>query len=196
MTGQNSIAVFGGGCFWCTEAVFSAGGGSAYGGKMFPGIISVTPGYAGGAPPKTGKSPTYEEVSAGGTGHAEVVRVEYDQSKISYRELLTVFFATHDPTTLNKQGSDEGTQYRSIILYYNEEQKKEAEEFIANINLAAEPPSAKVVTEIQPLHYFYRAEEEHRDYYKKNPDQSYCQLIINPKLEKVQKEFAELLKKA
>ncbi|OGF61501.1 peptide-methionine (S)-S-oxide reductase [Candidatus Giovannonibacteria bacterium RIFCSPHIGHO2_01_FULL_45_33] len=194
MPEQNKIAVFGGGCFWCTEAVFSAGGGSAYGGKMFPGIISVTPGYAGGAPPEAGKSPTYEEVSAGGTGHAEVVRVEYNQAKISYRELLTIFFAAHDPTTLNKQGSDKGAQYRSIILYYNEEQKKEAEAFIKEID-ASHPGGAPVVTEIQPLKYFYRAEEEHRDYYKKNPYQPYCQLIINPKLEKVQKEFAELLKK-
>lgn len=193
MPEQNNIAVFGGGCFWCTEAVF----------KILKGVSSVTPGYAGGAAPKAGKSPTYEEVSSGQTGHAEVIRIEYDASKISYHQLLTVFFATHDPTTLNRQGSDEGSQYRSMILYYNEEQKKEAEDFIKEINLglgnlsnlAAGLPSVKIVTEIQPLKYFYRAEEEHRDYYKKNPDQSYCQLIINPKLEKVQKEFAELLKK-
>lgn len=176
--------MFGGGCFWCTEAVF----------KMLKGINSVTSGYAGGAPPETGKSPTYEEVSSGETGHAEVIRIEYDASKISYHELLTVFFATHDPTTLNRQGSDVGSQYRSIILYYNDEQKKDAEEFIKELN-ASHPGDAGVITEIQPLHYFYRAEEEHRDYFKKNPYQPYCQLVINPKLEKVQKEFAELLKK-
>ena len=183
------IAVFGGGCFWCTEAVFSAGGGSAFGGKMINGIISVTPGYAGGSKP----NPTYEEISVGKTGHAEVIKIEYDPEQIAFRDLLTVFFATHDPTTLNRQGNDIGEQYRSIILYTGDEQKLETEKFIKELN-ASSPSGKPIVTEIKPLDKFYEAESYHKDYYAKNQDKPYCQIVINPKLEKIQKEFAKLIK--
>jgi peptide-methionine (S)-S-oxide reductase len=139
-------------------------------------------------------APTYQDVTYGNTGHAEVVRIEFDPKQITYNNLLTVFFATHDPTSLNKQGQDEGMQYRSIILYYSEEQKKEAEEFIKSIN-DSHPGGTPVVTELQKLTYFYKAEEEHKNYYEKNSSTSYCQVVINPKLEMVQKEFADMLKK-
>ncbi len=170
------IAVFGGGCFWCTEAVFDE----------LKGVISVMPGYAGGATP----NPNYESISTGTTGHAEVSRIKYDPSQISYEDLLTVFFATHDPTTLNRQGNDVGTQYRSIILYTMPEQKTEAEKFITELNKEGE----KVVTEIKPLDKFYPAEEYRQHYYENNPSQPYCQLVINPKLEKLKEKFSKLLK--
>lgn len=170
------IAVFGGGCFWCVEAVFAG----------LKGVIATAPGYAGGG----SDSPTYEDVSTGKTGHAEVVKIEFDPSRISYEDLLTVFFASHDPTTPNRQGSDIGPQYRSIILYTNEEQKEKAQNFIKKIN--SEGPNA--VTEVMPLETFYEAEDHHKDYYAKNPDKPYCQLVINPKLKKVKERFAELLK--
>jgi len=158
---------------------------------MLRGIISVTPGYAGGIK----ENPTYEEVCAGKTRHAEVVKIEYDPEQISYRDLLTVFFATHDPTTPNRQGNDVGTQYRSIILYSDEIQEKEAENFIAKLNLETGFPSAKIVTEIKPLDKFYPAEDYHKDYFAKNPSKPYCQIVINPKLEKLQQKITELLKK-
>ncbi len=169
--------VFGGGCFWCTEAVF----------EELKGVVSVMPGYAGGAV----ENPTYEQIETGKTGHAQVSKVEFDPSKISYKDLLTVFFATHDPTTLNRQGADVGTQYRSIILYTTKEQKVAAEEFITELNKEGE----QVVTELKPLEKFYEAEDYHRQYYLKNKDKPYCQLVINPKLDKLQKKFSELLKK-
>jgi peptide-methionine (S)-S-oxide reductase len=172
-------AVFGGGCFWCTEAVF----------KELKGVISVMPGYAGGET----KNPTYEQVSTGTTGHAEAIRIEFDPGQISFKDLLTVFFATHDPTTRNRQGHDVGTQYRSIVLYANDEQKKTAEEFIATLN-ASSAEGAPIVTEIEPLDVFYEAEEYHRNYYENNSDQMYCQIVINPKLQKLQEQFGELLK--
>lgn len=175
---NKEIAVFGGGCFWCTEAVFSE----------LRGVISVMPGYAGG----TKKSPTYQEVSSEKTGHAEVTRIEFDPAKISFEDLLTVFFATHDPTTLNRQGNDVGTQYRSIILYSNENQKKQAEVFINKLN--EEENTGKVVTEVKPLEKFYQAEEYHREYYERNKNQPYCQLVISPKLKKLKERFVELLK--
>ena len=175
---KTEIAVFGGGCFWCTEAVF----------KMMKGVSSVLPGYAGG----TTKNPTYEEVSMGDTGHAEVVKVEYDPTLVKYETLLTIFFASHDPTTLNRQGNDVGTQYRSVVFYTTEAQKKEAEDFINNIN-NSNKNGAKVVTEVVPLETFYPAENYHKDYFAKNPNNSYCLLVINPKLEKVQKKYAEFL---
>lgn len=176
---KTNIAVFGGGCFWCTEAVFN----------MLKGVISVTPGYAGG----NKENPTYEEVSGGATGHAEVIRIEYDPEKISFRDLLTVFFATHDPTTQNRQGSDIGPQYRSVILYANEADKTEAEKFIKALN-ASHPAGAPVVTEIKPLKRFYEAESYHHDYYARNKNTNpYCEVVINPKLQKVQEQFAELL---
>ncbi|TAL19288.1 peptide-methionine (S)-S-oxide reductase [Patescibacteria group bacterium] len=172
-------AVFGGGCFWCTEAVF----------KMLKGVISVTPGYAGGSKP----NPSYEEICGGETGHAEVIRVEYAPSKISYDDLLTVFFATHDSTTVNRQGGDVGPQYRSIILYANEAQKAEAERFIRNLN-SSSPQGQLIVTEVKPLDRFWPAEDYHRDYYAQNPDQPYCRTVISPKLKKVKEKFAKLLK--
>ena len=166
-----TIAVFGGGCFWCTEAVF----------KMLKGVHKVLPGYAGG----TVDNPTYSQITSGTTGHAEVIYIEYDPAQVKYRDLLTIFFASHDPYSVNKQGNDIGTQYRSIIFYTNEEQKKEAEKYIEELN---------AVTELEPLSKFYEAENYHHDYYEAHKDAPYCQIIINPKLEKVQKEFAELLK--
>ena len=162
---------------------------------MLKGVVSVEPGYAGG----TKENPTYEEVSAGRTGHAEVIRIEYNPLQVSFRNLLTVFFATHDPTTMNRQGADEGTQYRSIILYTNDTQKREAEAFIKELN-ASSPEGTPIVTEVRLLDgadgtgKFYPAEQYHIDYYKNNPQNPYCQIVINPKLEKVQKQFAELLK--
>ena len=172
--------VFGGGCFWCTEAVF----------KMLRGVISVTPGYAGGHTP----NPTYYAVCSGTTGHAEVTAIEYDPSVINARDLMTVFFATHDPSQLNRQGHDVGTQYRSAVFYTTPEQKVEAEKMITEIDTST-LEGAKVVTEVTPLDVFYPAEAEHQDYFGKNPNQSYCTLVINPKVEKVQAKFAELLKR-
>ncbi|MBI2089715.1 MAG: peptide-methionine (S)-S-oxide reductase MsrA [Deltaproteobacteria bacterium] len=179
MTPTNEVAVFGGGCFWCTEAVFAE----------LRGVMSVIPGYAGGSM----KNPTYEEVCSGRTGHAEVTRIESDPSQVTYRDLLTVFFATHDPTTLNRQGSDVGTQYRSIILYASEEQKREAERFIRELNDSS-AYGKPVVTEIKPLGEFYEAEEYHRKYYENNSYQPYCQVVISPKLHKLHKQFTDLLK--
>ncbi|MEX1112636.1 MAG: peptide-methionine (S)-S-oxide reductase MsrA [Candidatus Andersenbacteria bacterium] len=176
MPTRTEIAVFGGGCFWCTEAVFS----------QLKGVISVMPGYAGGSI----KNPTYAQVCSGTTGHAEVIRVEFDLSIITYRQLLTAFFASHDPTTMNRQGNDIGTQYRSIILYATEQQREQAEAVIAEID----DDSAPVVTEVEPLKEFYEAEEEHKQFYERNPSQAYCQVVINPKLEKFQREYVELLK--
>ncbi len=188
---MTETAVFGGGCFWCTEAVFS----------MLKGVMSVVPGYAGGpstdstssSQASSGQAPTYAQVCSGETGHAEVIKIEYDPNVISYQDLLTVFFATHDPTTLNRQGNDVGTQYRSIILYTSEEQKSAAEHQIAEFNLTHKQ-YANVVTEVKPLAEFYEAEEEHKEYYARNKTAGYCQVVINPKLEKVQQKFAELLK--
>ena len=173
------LAVFGGGCFWCTEAVF----------QMMKGVISVAPGYAGG----TTKNPTYEQVCNGNTGHAEVIRIEYDPAQVQYRDLLTVFFGSHDSTTLNRQGNDVGTQYRSVVFYTTPEQKTEVEKIIAEIN-ASNSEGSPVVTEVVPLDVFYPAESYHADYYARNKEAPYCQVIINPKLEKVQKQFAHLLK--
>lgn len=175
---MNEIVVFGGGCFWCTEAVF----------KRLKGVLSVTPGYAGGTTPQ----PTYDEVCRGTTGHAEVIRVEYDSTLVSFRTLLTVFFATHDPTTLNRQGNDVGTQYRSIVLTTTPDQKREVEDYIHEIeeSTAAGDP---VVTDVVPLSVFYEAESIHRDYFTTHPDQAYCALVISPKVEKVQQQFAQFL---
>ena len=170
---------FGGGCFWCTEAVF----------RRLKGVNRVLPGYTGGTIPH----PSYLQVCSGKTGHVEVSYLEYDPTQITFRDLLTVFFASHDPTTLNKQGNDVGEHYRSAIFYSSEDQRKESEIFIAKIN-ASNPNGLPVVTEIKPLGEFYEAENYHQDYFERNPDQQYCQVIINPKLEKVQKEFGQLLK--
>lgn len=166
--------VFGGGCFWCTEAVF----------QDLKGVTGVMPGYAGGSVP----DPTYEQICSGKTGHAEVIKIDYDPALIKFHDLLTVFFATHDPTTMNRQGGDVGTQYRSVIFYSTEDQKKESEAFIKDLGEG-------IVTEVKHLEAFYPAEEYHRNYYKNNSSQAYCQLIINPKLQKVQEKFYELLDK-
>lgn len=156
---------------------------------MLKGIVSVTPGYAGG----TKENPTYEEVCSGSTGYVEVSRVEYDLDKISFRDLLTVFFGSHDPTSVNRQGNDTGTQYRSVIFYTTPEQKEEAEKFIKEIN-DSNTLGKPIVTAVEPLTKFYEAENYHRDYYAKNSGNPYCEIIINPKLQKVQEKFAELLK--
>lgn len=179
LAGNNKIAIFGGGCFWCTEAVF----------KMLNGVVSVAPGYAGG----TKENPTYEEICKGQTGHAEVIKIEYNEEKISFRDLLTIFFATHDPTTQNRQGDDIGPQYRSIILYATDDQKNEAENFIRELNESSRE-GKKIVTELKPLEKFYEAEDHHKNYYGKNKNAPYCQLVINPKLKKVHEEFSKLLK--
>lgn len=175
---ETSIAVFGGGCFWCTEAVF----------KMLRGVISVEPGYAGGTTDK----PTYYAVSNGNTGHAEVIKIEYDPSEVAFKDLLTVFFGTHDATQVNRQGNDVGTQYRSIVLYTNDAQKKETESFIQELNDSSKE-GKPIATDVAPLSVFYPAEQEHLDYYARNKNQGYCQVIIAPKLQKVQEKFAELL---
>lgn len=175
----NEVAIFGGGCFWCTEAIF----------KMLNGVLKVEPGYAGG----TDNNPNYESVSSGKTGHAEVIRIEFDSNEIKYTDLLTVFFASHDPTTLNRQGNDIGTQYRSIILYTNTDQKTDAESFVREIQNSTKEGD-DVVTEIKPFEKFFPAESYHLDYYAAHKGNPYCQLVISPKVEKVQKKFESLLK--
>lgn len=156
---------------------------------MLKGVASVESGYAGGDKP----NPTYEEVCNGDTGHAEVVKIEYDPSQVKYRTLLTIFFASHDSTTLNRQGADVGTQYRSVVFYTTQQQREEALKFIDELNASSEEGSP-VVTEVTELEKFWPAENYHKDYYARNKNQSYCQVIIAPKLQKVQQEFAELLK--
>lgn len=162
------IAVFGGGCFWCTEAIL----------KQLKGVIDVMPGYAGGD---------------GKTGHAEVVKIEFDPEKISYHELLTIFFASHDPTTLNRQGADVGPQYRSIILTTSDEQRRQAEDFIQEIN-TSDMAGDEVVTEVKPLGRFHGAEEEHQDFYNRNRNYGYSLAVISPKLKKVRENFKHLIK--
>ncbi len=175
-------AVFAGGCFWCTEAVFS----------MLRGVVSVMPGYTGGRSMPGGAAPTYEQVSGGNTGHAESLKIEFNPSVISYSDLLTVFFNTHDPTTVNRQGNDVGTQYRSAIFYGSEEQRLKAEALIRELD-DSKAYDKPVVTEVRPLERFYQAEGYHRDFYKNNSEAPYCQLVIAPKLEKLQKRFSALI---
>lgn len=179
MKQHRETAVFGGGCFWCLEAVF----------QQIKGVLSVTSGFAGG----TMENPDYRAVCEGETGHAEVVQIEFDSSVISYRELLEIFFSAHDPTTPNRQGNDVGEQYRSIILYTSEAQKKAAEAYIKELTAMGGLPN-KIVTHVQPLEKFYAAEAYHQDYYNKNPHQPYCQLVISPKLAKLRKRYVHLLK--
>ena len=178
---QNSTdtATFGTGCFWCSEAIFS----------RLKGVTGVTPGYSGG----TEKSPSYELVCSGTTNYAEVIQITFDTTIISYKELLEVFWKTHDPTTLNRQGADVGTQYRSVIFYHNEEQHKLAEHYKKELTEAQiwEKP---IVTEIAPIGNFYPAEKYHRDYYKNNPANGYCNFVITPKVEKFEKIFKTKLK--
>jgi peptide-methionine (S)-S-oxide reductase len=173
-------ATLAGGCFWCLEAVF----------LELRGVEQVESGYAGGHLP----NPTYEQVCTGATGHAEVVQVAFDPAVVSFRDLLRVFFTLHDPTTLNRQGADVGTQYRSAIFYHSPAQKADAEAAIAEVAEAG-AWSGKIVTEVAPLDVFYPAEEHHRDYYRRNPRQGYCQFVIAPKVAKLRKEFFEKLRK-
>jgi peptide-methionine (S)-S-oxide reductase len=178
MSGDQT-AVFGGGCFWCTEAVFDE----------LRGVKSVVSGYIGG----TTKNPTYEQVCSGATGHAEAIKIDFDPAEISFRDLLTVFFATHDPTTLNRQGNDAGTQYRSAIFYADEQQKAEAAAFIKELDDAGTFKSP-IVTSLEPRTEFYAAEDYHQKFYASNPYQPYCQYMIPPKLNKLHKQFSALLK--
>jgi peptide-methionine (S)-S-oxide reductase len=173
------VAVFGGGCFWCTEAIFA----------RLRGVESVQSGYSGGHT----ANPTYEQVSAGHTGHAEAIQVEFDPNTIKYTDLLNVFFATHDPTTPNRQGNDIGEQYRSVIFYSSPEQKKDAEEFIKNLE-TEETFADPVVTEVTSLNKFWPAESYHQRYYEQNENKPYCQVVISPKIAKLRSKFSALLK--
>lgn len=170
-------ATFAGGCFWCTEAIFEG----------LKGVSKVTSGYAGGH----AGAPNYESVSSGNTGHAEAIQIEFDSNIISYKDLLYVFLKTHDPTTPNQQGADVGSQYRSVIFYANKEQAELAHEAVKDIQLNLTSP---VVTEILPLDKFYEAEDYHQDFYRNNPDKNYCKLVIDPKIQKLKKDFKEYLK--
>lgn len=170
-------ATFGCGCFWCSEAVFAS----------LKGVISAEPGYAGGHVP----NPTYEQVCTDTTGHAEVVQVTFDPETVSYEQLVQVFFSVHDPTTLNRQGDDIGTQYRSVIFYHSPEQQQTAERVRDE---AAQLWEGTIVTEISPMTDFYPAEDYHRDYFAHNPQQAYCKMVIAPKVAKFRSKFAHLLK--
>jgi peptide-methionine (S)-S-oxide reductase len=174
--GEPAVATFGSGCFWCTEAYF----------QQMKGVTRVVSGYSGGAVP----NPTYEQVCRGRTGHAEVVQVEFDPKVISYPELLEVFWRSHDPTTLNRQGNDVGTQYRSAVFYHSERQKQLAEKYKTQID-AANVYGAPLVTEITPFTAFYPATDDHQNFYRSNPDQGYCRVMIGPKLQKLRKVFGD-----
>lgn len=173
------VATLAGGCFWCLEAVF----------EQLRGVAKVQSGYAGGHVP----NPSYEAVCTGTTGHAEVVQVTFDPAALSYRDLLGVFFTLHDPTTLNRQGGDVGTQYRSAIFYHDEEQRREAEAVKGELE-AEHVFDEPIVTEIVPLEAFYPAEEYHREYYRRNPNQPYCRAVIAPKVAKLRSKYLEKLK--
>ncbi|MBO9632285.1 MAG: peptide-methionine (S)-S-oxide reductase MsrA [Chitinophagaceae bacterium] len=178
-TSKIDTATFGTGCFWCTEAIF----------QQLNGVLKVTSGYSGGHV----VSPTYKDVSTGTTGHAEVIEIVYDPTVITFDELLEVFWQTHDPTTLNRQGNDVGPQYRSVIFYHNQEQKGKSEKYKKELNEsgAFDKP---IVTEISPYTTFYKAEDYHQDYYNNNGSQPYCYYVIRPKLEKLQKVFKSKLR--
>jgi len=179
MTDQLDVATLAGGCFWCVEAIF----------RELKGVHEVVPGYTGGHV----ANPTYEQVCTGTTGHAEAVQITYDPEVISFEDLLDVFWRTHDPTTLNRQGADVGTQYRSAIFYHDEVQKGVAEKSKAETEASGLWPDP-IVTEIVPYRSFYPAEEYHRDYYRRNPNQPYCRAVIDPKIQKLRKAFREKLK--
>ena len=174
-----TTATFGNGCFWCTEAIF----------QQLKGVKKVLPGYTGGAV----KKPTYKEVCTGTTGHAEAIQITFDATIISYRELLEVFFYTHNPTTLNQQGADIGTQYRSAIFYHDESQKKDAENIIKQLE-NDKVYDSKIVTEITPFGVYYEAEQYHQNYYNNNKSQGYCRAVINPKLDKFIKKYGDKIK--
>lgn len=176
---KNETATLGGGCFWCTEAVY----------KEMKGVVNVVPGYSGGHI----KNPAYREVTTGRTGHAEVVQITFDPQVASFSDILEVFFMTHDPTTLNRQGNDVGTQYRSAVFYHNEDQKQTAEkviELFEKENVYEDP----IVTEVTPFDVFYLAEDYHHNYFARNKNQPYCQFVVAPKVEKFKKVFKEKLK--
>lgn len=177
MSARRELATLGGGCFWCLDAAY----------RRIEGVTGVVSGYAGGHDPR----PTYQRVCSGSTGHAEVVQVEFDPEVISYRDILDVLWAIHDPTTPNQQGHDVGTQYRSIILTHDDAQRRTAEESRAAVQSLWPRP---VVTEIVPLEVFHPAEDYHQDYYAQNPEQGYCQVVINPKLAKLREHFAARLR--
>ena len=179
MKEKYEIATLGGGCFWCIEAVFNE----------TKGVISAISGYSGGLV----KNPTYKEVTSGHTGHAEVVQIKFDAEIISYEKLLTIFFSVHDPTTLNRQGADVGSQYRSVILYHDNSQKEIAEKMILAMNREKIFENT-IVTQIIPLLNFYQAEDYHQQYFKKNPEVGYCNYVIKPKMTKFRKEFSTIIK--
>ena len=172
----NDTITLGGGCYWCVEAVY----------ERLDGVVDVYSGFSGGSI----ENPTYEQVCTGRTGHAEVVQIAFDSTLTSVKDILEVFFVVHDPTTLNKQGHDVGTQYRSVIFYHSDEQKAIAKEVIAALE-KEKVFNAPIVTAVQPMTVFYEAEDYHQDYYEKNPDQSYCQLVVRPKVEKFEKVFGK-----
>jgi peptide-methionine (S)-S-oxide reductase len=176
---NDQVAIFGGGCFWCLEAVFD----------RLRGVQSVESGYTGGHI----DNPTYRQVCGGDTGHVEVVRVTFDPAEITYRDLLEIFFELHDPTTVNQQGNDFGEQYRSVIFYTSEEQRQQAEETIAALTAARKFPD-RIVTEIEPAEKFYVAEDYHQDYYENNRSQPYCMFVISPKVKKFEKSFGEKMR--
>ena len=179
MKEKTELATFGGGCFWCVEAIF----------ERVSGVYEVVSGYAGGQL----ANPTYKQVTSGNTGHAEVVHIKYNPEQVSYIELLEIFFKTHDPTTLNRQGADVGTQYRSIVLYHNDEQRKQTERVIEELDGAGiwKDP---ILTMLEPFESFYRAEGYHQEYFENNPNLGYCRVVIQPKVEKFEKVFNEKLK--
>jgi peptide-methionine (S)-S-oxide reductase len=179
MNDQLAVATFGNGCFWCTEAIF----------QQLKGVETVLPGYTGGQV----KNPTYKEVCTGSTGHAEAIQITYDPAVITYRELLDVFFYTHDPTTLNRQGGDVGTQYRSAIFFHNKEQESDAKTIIAQLTEEGVYDDP-IVTEVSPIDVFYQAEDYHRNYYNNNKNQGYCRAVINPKLDKFMKKYGSKTK--
>jgi peptide-methionine (S)-S-oxide reductase len=179
MKENRELATFGGGCFWCVEAIF----------ERVKGVYSAESGYSGGHV----KNPSYKQVITGRTGHAEVVQISYDPAQVSYAELLEIFFKTHDPTTLNRQGADVGTQYRSIVLYHDDQQKALADKIIKELDgegIWRDP----IVTAVEPFEVFYSAEKYHQEYYENNPNAGYCRVVITPKLEKFEKVFRDKLK--
>ena len=176
---SREVATLAGGCFWCLEAVYD----------QVEGVESVESGYIGGALP----DPTYEQVCTGRTGHAEAVKITFDPARISYRQLVEIFFAIHDPTTLNRQGNDVGTQYRSAIFYHTEEQRRTAEEVIAGVEKEHIYPNP-IVTELKPATHWYEAEGYHQEYFARNPSQGYCSYVVGPKVAKFRKQFSAKLK--
>jgi peptide-methionine (S)-S-oxide reductase len=179
MDGKTELATFGGGCFWCVEAIF----------ERVSGVQKVTSGYSGGIV----VDPSYKQVVTGTTGHAEVVQITFNPGQITYRELLEIFFRTHDPTTLNRQGADVGTQYRSIVLYHNRDQQLEVEKVIEELS-ETRIWDQPVVTQVAPFEVFYAAEDYHQEYFENNPNQGYCRMVVQPKVEKFEKIFSNKLK--